>query len=140
MFSPYLTTVHINHARPSIGRIFGKKDKQLKAMKVAGGAYVTGPATAMMSNSPSGSSFSGGGGGGGMGGMGHPAYGSVHRVQHVQHLGGSGGHVGAGHNMMMMDNESIQSSDSSYGLAAKAGVGMGGGGPGSFSLNQKKKG
>ena len=104
-------------------------------MKVAGGAYVTGPATAMMSNSPSGSSFSGGGGGGmGLGANSHPAYGSVHRVQHVQHLGHAGGHN------MMMDNESIQSSDSSYGLAAKAAVGVGmSGGPGSFS-HQKKKG
>ena len=107
-------------------------------MKVAGGAYVTGPATAMMSNSPSGSSFSGGAGGGGMGigANSHPAYGSVHRVQHAPHLGHGGGHG------MMMDNESIQSSDSSYGLAAKAGggvvVGMGGG-PGSFG-HQKKKG
>ena len=106
-------------------------------MKVAGGAYVTGPATAMMSNSPSGSSFSGGGGGGGMGigANSHPAYGSVHRVQHAPHLGHGGGHG------MMMDNESIQSSDSSYGLAAKAGgVGVGmGGGPGGFA-HQKKKG
>ena len=101
-------------------------------MKVAGGGYVTGPANAMMSNSPSGSSFTSGTGGGmGLGANSHPAYGSVHRVQHVQHLGG-------------YDNESIQSSDSSYGLAAKAGgvgggVGMGGGGPGSFG-HQKKKG
>ena len=110
-------------------------------MKVAGGSYVTGPVTAMMSNSPSGSSFSGGGGGGGagvsLGVNSHPAYGSVHRVHHVQHLGH--GHAG-GHNIMM-DNESIQSSDSSYGLAAKAAGsgGVGAGGPGSF-CHQKKKG
>eukprot|EP00094_Tigriopus_californicus_P005250 TCALIF_05061-PA protein Name:"Similar to PPFIA1 Liprin-alpha-1 (Homo sapiens)" AED:0.11 eAED:0.11 QI:0/0.91/0.84/1/0.66/0.92/13/1290/1222 len=36
--------------KSTLGRIFGKKDKQLKAMKVAGGAYVTGPIV----NSPSG--------------------------------------------------------------------------------------
>ena len=37
--------------KSTLGRIFGKKDKQLKAMKVSGGSYVTGP---MMVNSPSG--------------------------------------------------------------------------------------
>eukprot|EP00095_Tigriopus_kingsejongensis_P008850 maker-scaffold15_size728074-snap-gene-3.13 protein:Tk08850 transcript:maker-scaffold15_size728074-snap-gene-3.13-mRNA-1 annotation:"liprin-alpha-1 isoform x12" len=51
--------------KSTLGRIFGKKDKQLKAMKVAGGAYVTGP----MVNSPS----------GGFQNMGmHNAYGTSH--------------------------------------------------------------
>ena len=36
--------------KSTLGRIFGKKDKQLKALKVAGGSYVTGP----MVNSSSG--------------------------------------------------------------------------------------
>ena len=40
--------------KSTLGRIFGgKKEKQLKALKVAGGGYVTGP----MVNSPSGGGF-----------------------------------------------------------------------------------
>ncbi len=55
--------------KSTFNRIFGKKDKQLKALKVAGGAYVTGP----MVGSPGSDT---GGFIGGVGGQigSHPAY------------------------------------------------------------------
>jgi hypothetical protein len=98
--------------KSTLGRIFGKKDKQLKAMKVAGGAYVTGPAAAM-TNSPS--------GGSGFGASSHPAYSGVQMQMHAQQ------------GMMHMDMgvDSMQNSDSSYGLAGNSG--------GDYTQRKKKK-
>ncbi len=102
-------------------RIFGKKDKQLKALKVAGGAYVTGP----MMGSPG--SDTGGfvtGPGGAQVVASHPAY-----------SGGPGMQMGPGG---MVGGAGDMSGD--LPMSESVGAGLGGlAGKGDFDRRKKKK-